>query len=953
MKKWFGLFATQFLGVFNDNLLKFLAIFICLNWIGDDYRSTMTSLATALLVIPFLLFSPWAGWLSKVKYKVQILRFLKLMELPIMLVAIVGFYIGFQGYHTASIVILLFSIVLMGFQSCIYSPAKYGLIRDVDGEDGISFGTGMMEMLSFVAVLTGTYLASRLAIVDNKLTVMGFALIGVAILGYFTSRTINVKESLPNVRAQKSINPIKFISANYQFAQKVEGLNFVVLGLSFFWVIAALIQMNMVVYIEDVYGLKEIQTGNAMVVAAIGIGAGCWFSGNISKRVDYSLTIFGAIGLAISSFVIYVSSFSLTTFYIMIFITSFFAGVYKVPLNGFIQQNVKGRKLGDIIAYNNLITFLFMIVGTGFNILVERLFSSNAIFLLCSILSILICFLLIFKVPNILIDYFSKMFYIFSLMLYNIKVEGKEKARNITGTLIVSNHISLLDSIILMRPMRKYFSFVIDSDFFKIKPLRWLFTKTRMIPISPRWRSNLLEKFYQQCNEVLKDDNNLCIFPEGELNRIGNLSTFKKGYEEITAKNNAPILPMYMDNALGTHFTQPVGLTKSSWFKPRIKKQRIHIKVGELLPPQTPAFVLRQKLKELESDIFTHRFSKKSNFLRTAKSNLSKLQFKFSSNSTYSGNKLWVDARRIARNIHSKIKSENLIAINTDNPKQLIQYMFALMRLNKSWINLSNFSAHEIEKLAKSYTISYQLGEKKTSRLQIIDETDASAKISVLNVNKLSRQIRKKHSFAIFPVFDHDHFEIYELNHEYLLSTMEALKQQFSVDKKDVVYACSINTAEEFLLNLAFPIYMKLNVNLYPSPENTITIFNSDIQNLDSYKYVFADPSIEESENRYKYLSIPGLLPLVSLNAPDYVGLSAAGTQTKQIARKPDSLGRAMPGTAIRLVDAQGVEVNSNEVGFIEIKHNAITHMHSYTGNLWYGTKLKAAIGEEGFVFMK
>jgi acyl-[acyl-carrier-protein]-phospholipid O-acyltransferase/long-chain-fatty-acid--[acyl-carrier-protein] ligase len=934
MKRWFGLFATQFLGVFNDNMLKFLAIFTCLNWIGEEYESTIVSLASALLVIPYLLFSPWAGFLAKIKYKKKILVFLKLMEIPIMVIAAIGFYIGFIGFHKISIGILLFSITLMGFQSCIYSPSKYGLIRDVDGEKGINFGTGMMEMLSFVAVLTGTFAASRLAKLDHKLEIFSVALVITAVFGYLTSHLVRAKESTPKKNIEKDINPIKFVRDNFKFSKKIEGLNYVVLGLSFFWVIAALIQMNVVIYVKRVYELGEIATGNAMAAAAIGIGAGCWFSGNISKKIEYSLVLFGGIGLSITSFIIYSTQLSINGFYIAIFFASFFAGVYKIPLNGFIQDKVKGRKLGDIIAYNNLITFMFMIVASGVNILIERMFSSNTIFLLCALLSFAILFVLIAKIPTILPDFFTKIFYILSLLLYRINVEGKENTKALKGTLIVSNHISLLDSVLLVRPMGKYFSFIIDNEFFKFKALRWLFNKTKMIPISPRWRADLLNKFYDQCANVLQQDGNLCIFPEGQLNRIGNLQTFKKGYEEITKKNASPILPIYMDNALGTHFTQPVGKNKASGFSLKARIQRVNIKVGELLPPNTNAFILRQKLKELESDIFTKRFTENSSVIKLLEKNAKRINISFSENDSYSGIKLIDEAKKLARCIYYQVSEEEIVGIQIEDKKREFISYIALMFLNKKILNLNYFNSKEIVEISKHCKFRTYIGDKNLSHLtkiKVESDNQAPTKYIKRETNNITK---KSHLMLMYKRIDNK-LKAFELTNENALCTIEGIIQQFDIVESDSIYVSDhFSTASSFMLNFVLAFKAGINLNFY-QPNNSTIIYTNDkiTSGLENFKYVFSKNPEIKGDNIYHFKTFFGLCPIASLNAPDYDGLSAAGSRTKQLAYKKDSYGRAMPGTAIKIVDKNKNELEANQEGFIFIKNNSITDMSRFEGN--------------------
>ena len=186
---WWPLFSANFLSVFNDNLIKWLVVFVGIGWVAKESEASVIAAAGAALVIPFLLFGPWAGRLNRIYSKRKVWVYGKAAELPIALIAIYGFYIE-------NLIVVMTSVLLMGVQSSLFSPAKYGLIRDVGGKERISFGTGAMEMLTFLGVLLGTFLAGILADKDFfDLRLMGFAMVTAAVLGYFSAKMIRADES--------------------------------------------------------------------------------------------------------------------------------------------------------------------------------------------------------------------------------------------------------------------------------------------------------------------------------------------------------------------------------------------------------------------------------------------------------------------------------------------------------------------------------------------------------------------------------------------------------------------------------------------------------------------------------------------------------------------------------------------------------------------------------------
>lgn len=392
MKKtnWFPLFSTNFLTVFNDNLLKWLVCFISIRWVTTVAESTIIAIASAMLVLPFIFLSPLAGKFA-VKYeKRKVLIIGKITEIPIMILAAFGF--AFQ-----SIYLVMAGVLLLGIQSSLFSPSKYGLIRDVGGDKGISFGTGTMEMLTFLGVLMGTFLASIISEHYNVVLVMSL-IISVAIVGLFTTLMIKADESEPNKNYNESVNPIRFMIHSFKQAKSILGLNYVILGLSFFWLVGALLQMNLKVYCPNVLHLTDIQTGIIMVVAAVGIGLGCFITGIISKNtVKISLIPIGALGMIIFFSLIYIINPGAIVFGVFVFFTAFFSGMFKIPLNAWIQSNVKGRMLGDILAYENICEFGFIL----FSSLIFYYFDPKTIFLVLFALTLFIGIILFMKIPGL------------------------------------------------------------------------------------------------------------------------------------------------------------------------------------------------------------------------------------------------------------------------------------------------------------------------------------------------------------------------------------------------------------------------------------------------------------------------------------------------------------------------------------------------------------------------
>ena len=394
--KWLPLFSTNFLGVFNNNYFKLLIITISVTWFPkeNNISSFIVSLASGLFFVPYILFSPLAGKLSQIMYKKRIIVYSRIVEFPIYLIGALGFY--FENLY-----IVLTCIFLLGTVSTLFSPAKYGLIRDIGGNEGISFGTGTLEMLTFFGNIVGPVVASIIADHYNYI-LLSIILIGVAILSLITTVMIKVTESEPNINVKETINPIIFLINSFKWAKSYVGMNLIVLGLGIFWMIDGMLQMNLIVHCPNFLKLSNTQMSMIMSVALIGIGIGSYTAGVLSGgKVELLLTLIGGFGMTIFlflTFVIQPNNAALFSFFI--FFIAMFSGFYMVPLSSYIQSKIEGRKQGKMIAYSNFITFILLFIGSVLFGVISDNFGTNAVFLFLLIIIISMTLILLFFVKD-------------------------------------------------------------------------------------------------------------------------------------------------------------------------------------------------------------------------------------------------------------------------------------------------------------------------------------------------------------------------------------------------------------------------------------------------------------------------------------------------------------------------------------------------------------------------
>ena len=441
-RSFLPLYVTNFFGTLNDNFLKTLASFTVIGWIADErVKSIAMGVTAGALVLPYILCSPLADRMTAVWAKRRIVRLAKWAELPIMAVAIAGF-----ALHSPWLVIG--SVLLMGLQSSLYSPAKYALIRDIGGEGRISTGMGGMEGVSFLGVLMGTVAgavvadyAGAAAHHPEKICLVGFA-----VLGLVASYTITAKEE--RNRALHAINPIRYIRRAYRMAGRYDGLNAVIFTLSVFWWGAAMLQMGLLVYgkAENGLNLSATETGALLCAAAVGIVAGQVIAGFVDRRrflLGASLlTGWIAAGLLLVLFFVPLPP---VAFGVVLGLLAFDLGFFKLPLDAEIQKVVKGPRLNTMLAYFNQVSFLFMLAASGCYALVSWAFGLKAFLLLFAVVMLIVPFLFVANYRSALLCTGRWLF----LRRYRVEVDGLPEAAQDTTYLVLPNHPAMVDPMLV------------------------------------------------------------------------------------------------------------------------------------------------------------------------------------------------------------------------------------------------------------------------------------------------------------------------------------------------------------------------------------------------------------------------------------------------------------------------------------------------------------------------
>lgn len=391
--RWLKLFLLNFVGVLNDNFMKHCIIFVSVGWVMPEWmtQSQLIAAVSAALVLPYLLLSPYSGEIAERYSKQRIVCLMKLLELPIVLLAGVGFWME-------SVWVVLLAVLLMGMQSCLYSPAKYGLIRDVEGEKGVAFGSGMFEMMAFLGILVGTIIAAYIS--DHYVWwIVALVMLVLALVGWGLSMILGIKEGEAE-RIKESRNPIRFLIDSYRFASEHKGLNKAVFGASLLWLLGGLLQMNVVLHCTHTLRMSNTASSIILAMAAVGIAIGCSVTGKlIENRNKHNFIIGGLVGVAFVLTIVLIFKPQSWLLGVLVFLIAFSGGMFQVPCLAMIQSANIGHKLGSMLAYLNLLTFIFVLIGTAIFSVATALTGENSyvVFVVMLIITILSLMLFILK----------------------------------------------------------------------------------------------------------------------------------------------------------------------------------------------------------------------------------------------------------------------------------------------------------------------------------------------------------------------------------------------------------------------------------------------------------------------------------------------------------------------------------------------------------------------------
>ena len=561
-------FWVQFLGAGNDNLFKFaftvmVTYQLQVSWLPAEKAGLVIG---ALFILPFLLFSATSGQLADKFDKALLIRFVKTLEIAIMLVA------GW-GFAERDVPALLLCVALMGLHSTLFGPVKFAYLPQHLNERELTGGNGMVEMGTFVAILLGNVAGGLLiAVPESGARWTAWACIALAALGRVLAQRVPASPAT-DPGLQINWNPFSETWRNLKLAHGNIVVFRSLLGISWMWFFGAVFLSQFPSFARSVLHGNEQVASLLLVVFSIGIGTGALLCERLSRRhVEIGLVPLGAIGMSVFAIDLYLASralpeaaaLTLAQFVAQpahwrvmadLALLSLFAGNYSVPMYALIQIRSQPTHRARIIAANNILNALFMIVSSiGVGLLLDMNLSIPQVFLVTGLLNAVVAFYIFMLVPEYLLRFVA---FVATRCVYRFQVRGEEHIPAVGAAVLVCNHVSYVDAVLLMAASPRPIRFIMDHRIFAIPVLGALFRLAKAIPIAPqREDPKAYEAAFVQARQVLADGDLLCIFPEGAITRDGELGEFKGGIMKILQTHPVPVVPLALRNLWGSFFSR-------------------------------------------------------------------------------------------------------------------------------------------------------------------------------------------------------------------------------------------------------------------------------------------------------------------------------------------------------------------------------------------------------------
>lgn len=603
-RSFLSLLAVQFLTVLNDNTFRWLVVPLAKPDLGP---AAALSLGLAGFTLPFIVLATPAGYLADRFSKTHVIRTCKIAEIIIMLLGIIAIL--------SQQIWLLFGVVVMtGMMAALFSPSKSGSIPEQVDESQLSQANGLMGLMTVVPAAFGFLLGNLLASYaqptpDDAVTVGSLlpaaaTIMVIAVAGWLASLWISVA---PPADSSRRIpwNPFAETVSSLKILTSDRPLLRAALGIAFFWILASLAQMNVDQLGQQELKMPQLRIGILGMMLVLGVGGGSVLAGRWSGgHVELGIVPLGALGVVVWSMLLCLSGWWAHTsadyaFYAACISLCFLgasAGLFDVPLEAYLQQRSEPRQLGQVLSATNFLAFsgIMLISGAYYWMIDIQKLSPSFVFLLAGLGTIPVAVYIILLLPGATIRFAV---WLASHTIYRVRVQGLENIPRRGPALLTPNHVTFIDGILLMINLPRPTRFIVYADFVNNPRLNWLARMYEVIPIKADGGPKSLIQSLKVARDALQQGSLVCIFPEGQLTRTGQIQPFAPGMLKILQGTGAPVIPVYLHGLWGSIFSFRGG--KFFWKWPRQWPYHLSILFGKPIPAPKDVHEVRFAVQEL------------------------------------------------------------------------------------------------------------------------------------------------------------------------------------------------------------------------------------------------------------------------------------------------------------------------------------------------------------------